>query len=94
MKNMIAVLVTTSHRGVFFGYAKSSKIAEEITLKKARMCIYWTSEVKGVLGLAVTGPLSGCRIGPAVNSLSLNNVDSITECSPQAVENWEKGIWQ
>lgn len=48
-----AVLVTTEHRGVFFGYATETD-GETITLKNARNCVYWSSDVKGFLGLAST----------------------------------------
>lgn len=47
-----AVVITTELRGVFFGYLdkEPKKIPAEITLKNARMCVYWDSTVKGVLG--------------------------------------------
>ena len=38
------VLVTTAHRGVFFGYAKDVS-GETITLRAARLCVYWTSDI-------------------------------------------------
>jgi len=86
------LLVTTAHRGVFFGYGEitNDKI---VRLTKARMCVYWTSSVKGVLGLAVTGPDSGARITPAVDVITLQDVTSITECTPTAIKNWEHGFW-
>ena len=59
-----AVLVTTAHRGVFFGYATNTDGAT-IALRSARNCIYWPIEQKGFLGLATAGPLKGSRIGPA-----------------------------
>lgn len=34
-----AVLVTTAHRGVFFGYAKDTT-GPTINLSRARMCVY------------------------------------------------------
>ena len=86
-----AVVVTTEHRGVFFGYATES--GATMTLKEARMCLYWSADVKGVLGLAVTGPNKGCRIGPAVPSLRLEKVTAVAEATPQAEEAWLKGFW-
>ena len=59
-----AVLVTTEHRGVFFGYTDDTS-GDIIKLRAARNCIYWPTEQKGFLGLASKGPLKGSRIGPA-----------------------------
>lgn len=87
------VLVTTEHRGVFFGYS-SYKSGSEILLKKIRNCLYWDSTVKGFIGLAVTGPTSSCRVGPAGESANLTGVTGVFDCSPQAVENWEKSPWR
>jgi hypothetical protein len=46
-----AVMVTTQHRGVFFGYATDTT-GEAISLKRARMAVYWVADLRGVLGLA------------------------------------------
>jgi len=61
-----AVVVTTQHRGVFFGYATDTD-AEIIKLSKARNCLSWSADVKGFMGLAATGPNKSCRVGPAVD---------------------------
>lgn len=61
-----AVLVTTAHRGVFFGYATKTD-GETIKLRAARCCLYWPPEQKGFLGLASDGPLKGARVGPAAD---------------------------
>lgn len=45
------VIVTTEHRGVFFGYATNTD-GETIDLKRARLCVYWSADVKGFMGLA------------------------------------------
>jgi len=92
-KKQQAVVVTTQHKGVFFGYAESTD-GPTITLTKARMCIYWTADLRGFMGLAVRGPQTGCKIGPAAESMIVRDVTAVVECTPQAVENWEKGIWQ
>jgi hypothetical protein len=87
-----AVLVTTSHRGVFFGYAMETEGAI-IKLRAARNCIYWPPQQKGFLGLAKFGPLSGSRIGPAAD-LELRDITSVAVCTPEAVEAWEKAPWK
>lgn len=86
-----AVLVTTAHRGVFFGYATETDGAT-IKLRAARNCIYWPVEQKGFLGLASTGPLNTAKIGPAAD-LTLRDITSVVECTPAAVTAWEKAPW-
>ena len=58
-----AVLVTTEHRGVFMGYATETD-GDVVELTEARLCIYWSADVKGFMGLAANGPTSGCRMAP------------------------------
>jgi len=86
------VLVTTSHRGVFAGYM-TGKPDKTVTLTQARCCLYWPTGTQGFLGLATVGPLKGSKVGPAVSSLTLYDVTSISDVEPAAVEAWEKGTW-
>lgn len=86
------VLVTTEYRGVFFGYL-DGKPGDTLTITKARNCIYWSADVKGVLGLASNGPTRTCKVGPAVPSLTLFKVTAVVEAKPEAVERWEKAPW-
>ena len=87
-----AVLVTTAYRGVFFGYATATD-GTTIALKRARNCIYWSSDMKGFLGLASEGPSQTCRIGPAAD-IELRDVTCIAEVSPEAVKRWETSPWK
>lgn len=85
-----AVLVTTLHRGVFFGHIKDdNKVPEYITLTNAKNCIYWSSDVQGFLGLAANGPTSGCRIGVEVPELTLWQITSITPITEAAEKKWK-----
>ncbi len=86
------VVVTTKHRGVFYGTLKKLD-GDNIILSRARNCLYWSSETKGFLGLAATGPLGDSRVGPEVDSLTLMGVTSITPCSAAAVKRWEEAPW-
>lgn len=86
-----AVLVTTVHRGVFFGYATDT-IGTTIRLRAARNCIYWPTDNKGFLGLAAMGPLKGARIGPAAD-IELRDITCVAECTAEAVEAWEAAPW-
>ena len=89
--NERAVLVTTAHRGVFFGYAAETA-GPTIKLRAARNCIYWSSDTKGFLGLAAHGPTKACRVGPAAN-IELRDITCVAECSPDAVKAWEEAPW-
>lgn len=91
-------LVTTAHRGVFFGYG-DGKVTESasgktsIMISRARNCVYWPSDIRGFLGLATSGPGKGSKVGPAVESLELFDITSVSECSPEATTNWENAQW-
>ena len=90
----IPVVVTTDYRGVFFGYMDQTCVNDEtISLRAARNCLVWTSDIKGFVGLAVTGPSKTCRVGPAADMHSLRKITCILACSPQAVAAWESAPW-
>lgn len=86
-----AVLVTTAHRGVFFGYATETS-GETIKLRAARLCVYWIADLHGFMGLASMGPRKGCRIGPP-SDIELRNITAVVEVSDEALKNWEKEVW-
>jgi hypothetical protein len=87
-----AVLVTTQHRGVFFGYATDTS-GDSINLRSGRMCIYWSADLRGVVGLAVVGPGKDCRVGPATN-MNIRDVTAVMEVSKIAVRRWEEAPWK
>lgn len=87
-----AVLVTTSHRGVFFGYAGDTA-GETIKLRAARNCLYWPTENKGFMGLASMGPVKGARVGPAAD-IELRDITAVAECTTAAVTAWESAPWK
>ncbi len=86
------VVVTTEHRGVFFGYATDTD-GETISLKRSRLCVYWSSDVKGFMGLAANGPSASCRIGPEAD-ITLRNITAVLEVSPAAEANWSAAPWR
>lgn len=92
--NGTPVVVTTAHRGVFFGYLangiRDSKTAE---LTEARMCLYWSAETRGVMGLASGGPAKGSKIGPAVPRMTLQDVTAVMDATPEAVTAWQAALW-
>jgi len=87
-----ALLVTTTHKGVFFGYGEPTT-GSTVKLERARMCVYWASDCHGVLGLAAAGPTNCCKVGPPVPAITLRDVTAIAEVSEAAVKAWEKEPW-
>jgi hypothetical protein len=85
------VVVTTAHRGIFFGYASDTD-GETIQLKRARLCVYWSADCKGFMGLASGGPTASCKIGPAAD-ITLRSITSVLEVTPEAVAAWERAPW-
>ena len=83
------VVVTTEFRGVFFGYLAEEKEGNAV-LTECQNCLSWSSDVRGFVGLAVTGPSSGCRIGPAVEKMKLYKVTAILDCTKEAEEAWKQ----
>ena len=88
----VPMVVTTEYRGVFFGWGVPTK-EKIITLEKAQMCVYWSVDIGGVLGLASRGPSKNCRVGPAIPKITLQGVTSIMEASPEAAEAWANKPW-
>jgi hypothetical protein len=87
------VIVTTEYRGVFFGYLKADHSPGRVILTRARNCIYWSSDVRGFVGLAATGPSESCNVGPETPEMTLFGITSIAACTPAAVEAWRAAPW-
>jgi len=86
-----AVIVTTAHRGVFFGYATKTD-ADTIDLKRARLFVYWSSDIRGFMGLASVGPSKSCRIGPPAD-IELRAITAVVSVTPEAAKKWEGAPW-
>ncbi len=90
MESLVAVIITTSYRGVFFGWIKPEEKKEKtIEVIRCRNVRYWTSETDGFQGLSSNGPNKSCKIsaeagGPCV----IHDITSVTQCSESAVEKW------
>lgn len=89
---MQPLVVTTVHRGVFFGYGEPED-GETIRLERARMCLYWPAGTKGVVGLASDGPQEGSRVGPAAPAMILRGVTAVMEVTSEAAKAWEREPW-
>ena len=96
LSGAIPVLVTTEHRGVFFGYADRTDLEASprvLKVKRVRNVVYWTAESHGFLGLAIMGPHTGCKIGPAAPSGTIHAITGVWTCTPEAVTAWEAEPW-
>ncbi len=83
------VLVTTEHRGVFFGWIDPEcETDKSIAVENCKLCLYWSTDVHGFLGLASHGPTANCRIGAAAPRVLLHDVTSVTDVSEEAVARW------
>lgn len=89
-----AVIVTTAHRGVFFGYLVGEPAKARVKITRARCAVYWDAGLRGFLGLAEEGPGERCRIGKPAPAITLYDVTAVVECSPAAAERWERGPWE
>jgi hypothetical protein len=85
------VVVTTLHKGVFFGYAENIG-PDSMHIEKCRNAVFWSEDVKGVVGLASNGPSEKCRIGPAADAV-IYSITSVFFCTPKATEAWEAEPW-
>jgi len=92
------VLCTTSRHGVFAGRLESLDLVPRVdgdraVLLDAQMCIRWSVETRGVLGLAATGPAPGSRVGPPVPRLEIAGVTAVVDMTDEAVERWRAQPW-
>lgn len=96
------VVVTTEHRGVFFGYVDGDELKRimrgepwdrSLVLEKMRMCVSWTSDIRGVLGLASAGPSDTCRVSDAAPENRLTDITWVGTVTREAAERWEAGPW-
>lgn len=92
-KKLRPVLVTTAHRGVFFGYTDKTD-GLTVVLRRARNCVSWSADVQGFIGLATKGPSASCKIGPAAEELEVRAVTSVAVCSEDAAAAWERAPWK
>ncbi len=84
---MKPVIITTAHRGVFFGDLSDDQNENDKTLvlKNCRNVIYWSGR-RGFLGLAAHGPEDGSKIGSSAPHVRLHDVTSVSQCTDQAAE--------
>lgn len=93
---MKPMIVCTDKRGVIFGYAKKDRPNKhgQITLKKARMCLYWPASVGGVFGLGDVGPNAETKVSAKLPKVLLEGVTAIFDVSDQAEKAWKSAAIQ
>ena len=92
----IKVLLTTdsTKRGVFSCIVNEQDRANEnIEAEDIRMVVSWSADVKGIIGLASTGPSKHCKISPAVKKGLIKGVVGFFELTDDAYKNFEKEPW-
>lgn len=88
-KPTASVLITTEYRGIFWGWLEATRDGgRTVVLTGARSAIYWGT-THGFLELAQIGPNSKSRIGARADRITLYEVTSMTECTPEATAAWE-----
>ena len=92
MNDPIAVLVTTSFKGVFFGYTTDDIRSPSIYLTGCRMAVTWSADVRGIIGLAAAGPTKGCRISQGADGV-VHSITAAWLCTPKATKAWEAAPW-
>lgn len=84
------VVLTTAHRGVFFGYINPDTEGDKLQpVYRCRNCLSWSSDNKGFLGLGSHGPVGEAKIGPAVPRLLLHDVTAVIDVTEAARQEWE-----
>lgn len=86
------VMTMDDKRGVLAGrlMAVDGRVC---TLEGARMCVHWTSDEAGVIGLATHGPGPGCRITHAAEEQIVTGVHSMVTVTDEAWARWEERPW-
>ncbi len=81
------VVVTTEHKGVFFGRLEGKHTKAQVILRDCLNAMYWAGD-RGFLGLASHGPSAESRIGATAPEVVLYDITSVSACTPRAVDVW------
>jgi hypothetical protein len=84
------ILVTTSHRGVWFAQVPHDKDLTPTTLtdlKNCRMAIYWGT-TKGLQQLCKTGPTESSKISDTADIAVIHQVTAVFSVTDQAAAVW------
>lgn len=90
MSEMIPILVTTKHRGVFAGLVPAEQDLNRTTmaLRQARMAIKWGTS-RGVMQLAESGPTKSSKIGAPADIPALHDITAVFAITGEAWAAWQ-----
>lgn len=83
------VIVTTKHRGVFYGQTDAQDGSDPVVLRDAKMAIRWGT-TRGILQLAHTGPTPTSKISLPCPRLDLRDITAIIDVTEEAASGWAK----
>lgn len=85
------ILVTTKHRGVFYGQVPDDADlgASPLRLENARCAIRFGT-TRGVAELADTGPTERSKIGAPATIEALHDVTAVWAVTDKAAEKWNR----
>ena len=86
------VVVCTEKRGVFGGMVEDAS-TDPIIMTDSQMCVYWSADVRGVMGLAATGPTPDCRVTKPAPSAAIISITAVFEATDEAAEAWRSCPW-
>lgn len=86
---MKPIIITTQHRGVFFGMVPEDQdlTARTMQLKQARCAIYWGT-TKGIAELAESGPTAKSRIGAPADLDAIHDITAVWSVTEGAAQKW------
>lgn len=96
------VMACVDKRAVMFGYLVGEPEVYDVPgvgrrmrvlLSQARMCVRWSEDVRGIVGLAATGPSAACRITQASPRVELVDVHALFDVTEGAAQAWESAPW-
>jgi len=86
---MKSILVTTEHRGVFYGEVANDQDmnARTMALQNARCAIRWETK-DGIAELAAKGPNASSKIGAAADIEALHDITAVWAVTDEAKDRW------
>lgn len=89
---MKAIIITTKHRGVFFGRVAENEPIDGEHIKNVhgcRMAIQFGTD-RGVMQLAETGPTDRSKISARADMPIIRDVTAVMSVTDAAAELWDK----
>ena len=87
-----AVMVTTQHRSVFFGYTTDADDAPFVRLCAGCYVVFWLTTNLGVMGHANMGPVPGSYVGQHVD-ITIRDIPELALVSHQAGKLIDRPPW-